>query len=338
MNQPLYKQLAELPKVELHRHLEGSLTIKTMLWLAKEFKINLPSSNTAELEELVLVKKQMNSLQEVLAKFDLARSFFVNQEAIEHIAYSTCMDAARDNIKLLELRFSPGYIAAPFHHRYDDILDAVRMGVDHAIKETGISVGLIIICSRDQGIEIATKTIDFAISHKNDVVGIDLAGDESVSPELFADVFSKAKSQSLKVTAHAAEMSNPGDITKAVRLLHADRIGHGIQAIHDPAVLNEIISSGILLEVSPTSNYITNAVPSIELHPLKRLYDLGVNISINSDDPGLFGICLTDEYLVCIEKLGMTMNDLKKTIVKSLEASFIDEKEKERVRNLYFKG
>lgn len=334
----LRQELLNLPKVELHRHLEGSLRLNTIKQIAKKYNINLPTYKTDRLKPLALVLKQMNTLKEVLDKFEIARSCFVNKEAIEELTYTVCIDASRENIKLLELRYSPDYIATPIGYKFDVIMESILNGVKRAEKESDITVGIIIICTRDLGIESARRTLDFALSCKDEIIGVDLAGDEAAyPPDIFAKYFKSVKDKGLKVTVHSGEVSGPENILTSLNYLGATRIGHGVQIVHNSDIMEKVIELNIPLELCPTSNYITKAVNKLEEHPLKFLYDRGVKVTINSDDPGIFGIDLTNEYLVCIDKLGFSINEIKQTILNSLDSSFINEEKKLKIKDKYFK-
>lgn len=327
-----------MPKVELHRHLEGSLRLETILHVAKEFGVGLPTTDVERLKEIGFAIRPMMSLPEVLGKFDLACTCFAGHNAIEYITYSACKDAAIENIKLLELRFSPDYIAQKHGHDFDMMLNAVKKGIENAMRDFDIYVGIIIICSRDLGFESFEKTVNFAIERKNDIIGIDLAGNEVSLPDGTSGLFEKAKNEGLKITVHAGEVAGPESIYTAINELGADRIGHGVQIISDSNLINHVINKDILLEQSPTSNYITRAVCSIEAHPLKKLFDMGVKVGINSDDPGTFDIDLSNEYLVCHEKLGMSPAEIQKTVLYSLDASFVNDSVKKAIQEKYFKG
>jgi len=172
MNPTVDNKIKKMPKVELHRHLEGSLRLEAILHTIKEYGACLPTENSEELKRLGFVTKPMGSLKEVLDRFDLARSCFVNREAMEYITYSVCKEAAEEAIRLLELRFSPDFIAQAHGHDFNSMLDSVNKGVSKAMCDFDMGIGVIIICSRELGYQSFEKTIQFAIERKDDIIGL----------------------------------------------------------------------------------------------------------------------------------------------------------------------
>ena len=246
----------------------------------------------------------------VLERLFYQQRCFQNLESVETLTYEVLKSIAQDNIKLLELRFSPGFMAEPQNLSFDGIMEAVLSAKEKAQKDFEIEVGYLLISSRDFGIATCQETIDLALKWKDHIVGIDLAGDETKFPDtLFEKPFQK---------------------------LGAQRIGHGVQAATDETVIKYLIENKIPLELCPTSNFITEAVSSLNAHPLKNLLKRGVKVTINSDDPTLFGTTLTHEYEICVEKLGMSLAQIKQTILNSFEASFLSRAQKKRMWEKYF--
>jgi len=314
--------LKALPKVELHRHLEGSIPIPLVIEWSKKY--NLPLSKDIQ------VKTPM-PLPQVLERLFYQQRCFQDRESVETLTYEVLKDIAQDNIKLIELRFSPGFMAEPKNLPFDTIMEATLSAKERAQKDFGIEVGFILISSRDLGIDRCEETIDLALKWKKEIVGIDLAGDEtSFHPELFEKPFQRAHKAGLFITTHSGEVANPSHITTSIQKLKASRIGHGVQAIQDPAVINALIQHKIPLELCPTSNFITKAIPHIKEHPLKKFMELGVEVTISSDDPTLFGTTLTQEYEICVKHLGFSLEEIKKTILTSFHHSFIPETQKKR--------
>ena len=322
----LYNQLKTLPKIELHRHLEGSIPVDLIeeIALQKHIKLFEDEITQAKIRKTAQVTKQMKTLKEVLDCFSLVQKLFVSGDVVKQITYRVCKECALDNIKLQELRFSPYFISKSAGLGWDKILSSIREGVLQAQKDFDIQVGLLIICSREFGEEITRKTIDFAIEVRDELVGVDLAGNEADwPPELYEKNFKKAYEAGLNITIHAGEAGPPENVITAVSKLKAKRIGHGVQIIHSQHVMDFVKKEGITLELCPTSNYIVGAVNTIEEHPLKKLLDYGIKVTINSDDPELFAIDLTHEYKVCVEKLGFTLEDIQKTLSYAKQASLI---------------
>ncbi len=326
--------LKTLPKVELHRHLEGSIPIPLVLEWSRKFNLPLPVTNP---EQNIQVLNPL-PFSQVLDKLLYQQRCFQDLESVETLTYEVLKDIAQDNIKLIELRFSPGFMAEPKSLSFDSIMEATLTAKEQAEKDFDMEVGFILISSRDFGVEVCQSTIDLALRWKKEIVGVDLAGDETKFPsELFEKPFQKAKEAGLHITIHSGEVSHSSEIQVSVDRLHAERIGHGVQAIHDPDTIHMLVQKQIPLEICPTSNVMTGAVESLSAHPIKKLLNAGVPVTINSDDPTLFGTTLTHEYEVCVHQLGFTQMEIQKTILTSFGHSFLSKEQKERAWKKYFK-
>jgi adenosine deaminase len=200
-----------------------------------------------------------------------------------------------------------------------------------------MAIGYIAITSRSMGPDSCTRTVDWAIRHREHILGVDLADAEDLFPiHEFARPILRAKMAGLKVTVHSGENTPASAVVDTIRTVHPDRIGHGIHIIEDPEAVVFVKEQGVTLEVNPWSNYLTNSVPTIEEHPLKRLFDLGVKVTINSDDPEVLETNLNNEYRIAHEVLGMSMEDIRTCNEYACEASFLPEAIKGRVWNKYF--
>jgi len=322
-------KIKNLPKIELHRHLEGSIPIPLVMEWSKKY--NLPLSHDMQ------VKNPM-PLGPVLERLFYQQRCFQNIESVETLTYEVLKDIASDNIKLIELRFSPSFMAEPKNLSFDSIMEATLAAKERAQKDFGIEVGFILISSRDYGIEACEETINLAIQWKKEIIGVDLAGNETEHPpELFEKPFQRAHTEGLNITTHSGEVSNPHHISTSIHKLKALRIGHGVQAIQDPKVIQDLIKYKIPLELCPTSNLMTQAISKIELHPLKKLMNAGVLVTISSDDPTLFGTTLSQEYDIAIHHLGLSLDQIQKTILTSFHHSFSSDEQKKRAWKKYFK-
>lgn len=330
---PMYN---DIPKIELHCHLEGSIRTQTILDVAQKYNLSLPSFDHLELEKMVKVREQMKDLQAVLDAFAIFQNSLASVEVLERITYELCEDANRQNIKLLEIRFSPDWAFSGHHLDWDLSLQAIKEGQQHAWDDFGIYTGLIAITSRGLGVDSCQKTVEWAIRHKDRILGIDLADNErGQSIHKFIHPVLQARLAGLKVTVHSGEDTPASFVIDTVQAVHPDRIGHGIQIIHDPQAIKLIKQEGILLEVNPWSNYLTNSVSQIEDHPLKQLFDLGVLVTINSDDPEVLDTNLNNEYRISHELLGMSLDDLTTCNRIALNASFLPADQKEQLRQAY---
>jgi adenosine deaminase len=250
-------------------------------------------------------------------------------EVIERIAYETVVDCARDNVRLLELRYSPHFIAIGHPDlRFEEIHAAVLRGIARAQSECdNIGVGLIGILDRMQNPDEARAAMDFFIRHRETFVGVDLANDEIKFPAApFACEFERARASGLRITVHAGETAlpkAPANVREAVTLLGAERIGHGVMAVKDASLLRELAQRGTLLEVCPQSNVLIGLVPDTKSHPLSQLLAAGVKCCLNTDDPGIFGHSLVEEYARALDAGLVTLADLSRMNSWAARGSFL---------------
>ena len=327
----------DLPKTEIHVHLEGAIRTQTIIDIAKEYNLKLPSYQVSELDGYVKVYDQMRDLETVLAAFTIFQNSITSPGVVERIAWELFEDSARQNIKLLEVRFSPDWAFHGHNLDWDECLERLLRAKERAEREFDMAIGFIAITSRSMGPGSCVKTVDWAIRHTDEIVGLDLADSERDFPlRDFIQPVQKAKEAGLKVTIHTGEDTPASFVKETIELARPDRIGHGIHAIEDMHVIDLIKKRGITLEINPWSNYLTNSVRTIEEHPLKKLFDLGVRVTINSDDPEVLETNLNNEYRIAHEVLGMSMKDIAACNRFAFDASFIPESEKHRVWKRYF--
>lgn len=331
MRTDLHATLKQLPKVELHRHLEGAIRPETIADICKRHGIPLPTYDADDLASLLQIRKPVEDLGAFLVPFGIIKFCFVNPEEIARIAFEVVEDAWLDGIEYVELRFSPEYMSFYHHLTMSQALDGIVEGVILAGRRYPITAKLIVSICRDcsaesLGIpwptpdEVVRTALDYA---DRGVVGLDLASKEKgFPPELFVGPFDTARRGGLKVTVHAGEDAGPENIRSAIELLGATRIGHGVRIVRDPEVLRLAMDRGITLEMCPTSNVLTHAVESIESHPLRQLYDAGLPVTINTDDPTVCATTLIAEYELVMEKFGFTLADIERTIDFARAAKF----------------
>ncbi len=329
--------LFNIPKVELHCHLELAYRPSTMKSWAIEDGDLPEGCSDEEFKAKYMVLSPMIDLPTVLQKFLVTRDRIKSLERIEQLAFEACEDMhSISNVRILELRYAPSFVLEVFPELGADKLhEAIVRGCARAEEQYPMVVGLICLLQRIKPVFENEYWADFAIERKGEILGLDLADDEvNYPPDVFAHIFQKAKSQGLGITVHAGEPSvpqAPRNILTSIEKLGADRIGHGVQAIHDPEVIYVLRETGIPLELCPTSNVLTKAVDSIESHPLAELMDLGVRTTINSDDPGVMGISLMTEYDKAHNTLGMSLKQLELCNRWAAHASFICKEKKEKV-------
>ena len=328
----------DLPKTEIHIHLEGAIRTQTIIDVAKESNLKLPSYEASELDKHVKVYDQMRDLQAVLKAFDIFQNSITSPEVVERIAWELFEDSAKQNIKLFEVRFSPDWAFHGHNLDWDACLEGLLRAKERAEKEFDMAIGYIAITSRGMGAESCVKTVNWAIRHREHILGVDLADGELLHPmQDFMKPIRKAKEAGLKVTIHSGEDTPASAVIDTIYNFHPDRIGHGIHSIEDMKAVELIKERGITLEVNPWSNYLTNSVRMIEEHPLKKFFSLGVKVTINSDDPEVLETNLNNEYRIAHEVLGLSMEEIAICNRYAYEASFIPEEEKKRVWEKYFR-
>jgi adenosine deaminase len=331
---PIYN---DLPKTEIHCHLEGAIRTATIIDLAREHSLSLPAYEVAALDPHVKVYDQLKDLQAVLEAFAIFQNSIVSPAAVERIMFELCEDAARQNVKLFEVRFSPDWAFSGHRLDWDAALEGILRAKTRAESQFGMAIGLIAITSRSLGVSSCEKTVDWAIRHQEVIHGIDLADSEWEHPirEFVEPVF-RAKDSGLKVTIHSGEDTPASAVVATIQTVSPDRIGHGIHVIEDLAAVELVKERGITLEVNPWSNYLTNSVRRIEEHPLKRLFDLGVRVTINSDDPEVLETNLNNEYRIAHEVLGMSLDEIAECNRNAIRASFLPEAQRQAVLEKYF--
>lgn len=327
----------DLPKTEIHIHLEGSIRTQTIIDVARQYNLNLPSYQIEELDTHVKVYDQMRDLAAVLEAFAIFQNSIASAEVVERIAWELFEDASKQNIRLFEVRFSPDWAFHGHNLNWDKCLDGLLRAKERAEHEFDMSIGYIAITSRSMGPESCVNTVDWAIRHRDQIIGVDLADAEDVFPiRDFAKPVLKAKEAGLKVTVHSGENTPASAVVDTIQAVRPDRIGHGIHIIEDMKAIELVKECGITLEVNPWSNYLTNSVQTIEEHPLKKLFDLGVKVTINSDDPEVLETNLNNEYRIAHEILGMSLEDIRTCNRYAYEASFLPEEDKNRIWKKYF--
>jgi adenosine deaminase len=323
--------LRALPKAELHRHLDGSIRLETVAEIASRYNLDLGLAKNEDLADRVRVTEPMESLQAVLASFATIQKVLCSHEAIERIAFENVEDAYRDGVHLIELRFAPPFISEDKELEDEEIIEAVLDGVTRGMDTYPVQVGLIGILVRTVDLDInrraAGELIRYAGSRypgSDRICGLDLANAEDrTDPEDFLPMVQMAREAGLGITVHSGENTSAASVRRTLDLYAPERIGHGIKSWGDEALLQRLKDQDVMLEVCPTSNWLTSSVDSLEEHPLANLYHSGVPVSINSDDPNLFGIDLVHEYDLCARMYGFTAKDFMRINRATVEQSFL---------------
>lgn len=325
------EELRAFPKIELHRHLEGALRLGTVAEISKALGRSVPT-DLEDLQDYFLVTSPMRDLKTVLDKFWRSQAILHSEEILSRITFEAIEDAVHDGIRILELRYSFTFIQENHSSlSFQKILSGIGKGLQLA-KNLPVAVGMICTIQRTLPLSASMPVIEFVLDNREHFVGVDLADDELANaPDYFLPLFKPAAEAGLPITIHAGESIYPqttAAVRDAIDLLHAKRIGHGVQSFRDPDLIHHIREKGIALELCPTSNYLTNAVSSLASHPIRQLLNAGVHVTINSDDPGIFGIDLTHEYKILRDLHGFVAEDFRRCNAYAYSASFIPAEKK----------
>jgi adenosine deaminase len=338
MPEPLTREvLKDFPKVELHRHLEGTFAVSRLHRMARDNGLDVPEDEAAFAE---LVRFPEDAEPDFLRFLSLFRNtWYRSLRDVEEITAASVREFALDGIFYIELRFSPEHF--PVHNGFDrrDVTRAVTRAGNAAAAEHNIEIRYLITLNRSKQAEEEMVALyelvrDLAIP---EIVGIDLAGDEtSFPPHLFERLFDRVTQDGLfGKTIHAGEVSPPDQIWESISRLGADRIGHGVSAVHDSELQRHLASNGITLEQCVTSNYLTGAWTDEPSHPLGTLHRNGVPVTINSDDPTIQNSDLTLDYEKAARYFGFTMDDFVDVNVRALDAAFLTDEERSRITRAY---
>jgi len=325
--------LIALPKVELHCHLE--LTARQEL-LRELLSAKGLRPDDASFRKGYLITEPVGDLPTLLNIFLGHRDLLDSPEVIERMTYECCEDMYRNGVRLLELRYAPSFLCDAHAGLTPDAMHAaVLRGVERAERDFPMAVGLICLLQRIKTAEENRYWLDFAIEKKADFVAMDLADNElAYGPEPFIPLFERAKSEGFKVTIHAGEAEGPQaarNIRNSIELLHADRIGHGVRILEDPEVLDFVRERGTVLELCPTSNWLSGVCPTREAHPFRQIMEAGIRTTVNTDDPGIMNIDIMDEYRLLRDAMGFTEAEFRQINAWGREASFIPEARKAAV-------
>ncbi len=329
-------EFSRLPKVDLHRHLEGSLRLQTLLDVAKKHDIPLPA-NTISLSRLVQVQDEDNlTFENFLKKFNTLRMFYRSPDIIERITTEAIEDAANDNIRYLELRFTPVALSRAERFPLNEVIDWVCESAQKGAKKYGVMVRLIASVNRHESIELAEQVVWLSTGRSDgSIVGLDLAGNEAQNPALpFLGLFNEARQSGLKITIHAGEWGGPENVREALEKFSADRIGHGVRILEDAFTTSLAHELATPFEICMTSNYQTGVVQNLSRHPIKRMLAAGLNVTLNTDDPSISQITLGNEFRVAANKLNISKKVLSELTLASAQAAFLPEAEKANLVNM----
>ncbi len=319
-----------LPLTDLHRHLDGNIRAQTILDLGRQFNLSLPANSLEALRPHVQVVETAPDLVSFLQKLDWGVKVLADLDACRRVAWENIEDAALNGLHYVELRFSPGYMAMTHNLPVAGVVEAVIEGVRQGCRDFGVEARLIGIMSRTFGEAACLAELDALLAHRDSITALDLAGDELGFPgSLFLNHFNRARDAGWHITVHAGEAAGPESIWQAIRELGAERIGHGVKAVEDPALMDFLAEQGIGIESCLTSNIQTSTVAALDKHPLITFLDKGVLATINTDDPAVQGIDIIHEYQVAAPKAGLSAAHIRTAQENGLKIAFLSEAEKQ---------
>jgi adenosine deaminase len=314
----------DYPLTDLHRHLDGNIRPSTIWHLAQKFSIPLEQQNIKELLQAIQIQGKTTDLLAFLRKMELGVSVLASEQACYRVAYENIEDAKRAGLTYAELRFSPVFMAKAHNLPIEQVVDAVIAGCKAGSQTYGLPVNLIGILSRSYGEASCQQELQALLRAKDDIVALDLAGDEKGFPAIkFKQHFKLARDAGWQITVHAGEADGPHSIWQAIEELGATRIGHGVAAREEHSLMDFMAKNGISIECCITSNFQTGACTDIAHHPIKTFIEKGIVVTLNTDDPGVSGIEIADEYKLAREVVGLSTEQLKQIQLNGVEVAFV---------------
>jgi len=329
MNTP--NLIKAIPKLEQHVHLIGSTQPKTLLWIMQD------SGAKSSLKTLEDIKKfyKYTDFNHFIRVYSSVNDLVTKESYYELITYELLQSESACNVQHVEAIFSA------FDHvrrgmDYGKMLNAINTGIFHATRDFGITCSIRVDLVRNYGPEIGNMVLDWIRENGRNVVGIDIGGSEKeYPPEPYEQVYLRAKKMGLHLVAHAGEVAGPESVRGAVERLGVERIGHGVTVAHDPELMILIKNKGITIEACPVSNLRTGAVKNLHEHPIREFIRNGINVTVNSDDPSMFGTDMNNEYLLLNKELGFTPSELAKISFNAVNSAFLLEKRKQMLKEYF---
>ena len=316
-----------MPKVELHVHLEGSILPRTLLELAQRNRIRLPASDEAGLTELY----RFHDFGQFLQTYLMITGCLHTPEDYQLIAYEFGAECARQNIRYAEVTFTPFTSVSLSGLSWQEIMHGLNAGREQAYQDFGVHWQWVFDIVRNEP-DTQTIVLELTLAAREmGVVALGLGGLETgFPPELFVDTFHRAEALGLHRVPHAGEIAGPESVWSAIKLLHAERIEHGVRSIEDPTLVEYLRSNAIPLDICPTSNIKLQVYHDYAQHPLRKLWDAGLLLTLGSDDPPMFGTDLNNEYQLLVKEFGFTQAELERISLNGIQASFLSVEEKQK--------
>ena len=313
-----------LPKADLHVHLDGSLRLATIVELAREENVELPSYEPTELRRIMHLGENCGSLAEYLKAFEVTLRVMQTESSLSRIAYELGEDAARENVRYMEVRYAP-MLHTQRGLKLTRVIEAVLAGLKSARDKFGIESNVIVCGIRNVSPASSLEMAEIAVAYKGrGVVGFDLAGAEYDHPaKHHRAAFQLVRDNNINVTIHAGEAYGPESIAQAIHVCGAHRIGHGCRLREDGDLLHYVNDHRIPLECCPSSNVQTGAVRDFSSHPLKLYFNLGLRVTVNTDNRLITDTSVSKELWLCHTQMGMSFRDIKSMIMAGFKSSFL---------------
>lgn len=339
MANELLETIRAMPKIELHRHLEGSLRIETLVEIAEQYDFEMPEYEVETLRPFVQVMAgQPRTPQNFIGKFSTLRQFYLSPEIIRRLTREVIIDAANDNVKYFELRFTPSTLCKIIQCPPEDTIRWVCEVARETSALHDIDVSLIVSINRHEAIEIGERVVDAAINLQHlGIVGLDLAGlEKGYRASDFKHLFERGHQAGLMLTIHAGEWEGVQSVWDTITGIRSvKRIGHGVRVTEDRGVMAVLRDRQIVLEVCPSSNVDSGVVASFDSHPLIDLLRAGVPMTLNTDDPLVSNVTLSDEMMRAITYFRLTIDDLKYLTMTAARAAFLPDKKRNQLVNKF---
>jgi adenosine deaminase len=325
--------IKKLPKVEQHVHIIGSTRPETLLWLVEKGGLDKPFKTPRDAQRFF----QFKNFPHFIDVYCTVVDWIIEESQFERITYELLESEAQCNVRYLEASFSaPDHVLRGLD--YGKMLDAINRGINRARMDFGIECNVRVDLVRNYGPEKGMEVLDWIEGKSDNVVSIDLGGSEERFPaKPYKRVYQRAGNMGLHLVAHAGEAAGAESIWQAVNELGVERIGHGVAAINEPKLLEHLKKRSIAIETCPTSNVRTRVVRTFKSHPIKVFRDLGLTVTVNTDDPSMFGTDMNNEYLQLHRQLGFSLSDLFKLSLNAVNSSFISEKSKSQMLESFTK-
>jgi adenosine deaminase len=319
-----FEVIQRLPKTDLHVHLDGSLRLKTILELADRQRIELPARDEEGLRNAMNLGQNCGSLVEYLKAFDITLRVMQTEDALERIAYELGEDAAKENVRYMEVRYSP-MLHTRRGLKLTSVVEAVLAGLRAAQTDLRVESNVIICGIRNVSAESSLEMAELAVAYKNrGVVGFDLAGAEYDHPaKHHKNAFQLVRDNNINVTIHAGEAYGPESIAQAVHVCGAHRIGHGCRLRENGDLLHYVNDHRIPLECCPSSNVQTGAIRDLGSHPLKLYFNLGLRVTVNTDNRLVTDTSVSRELWLCHTQMGLSLADLKQIVLAGFKSAFL---------------